>query len=84
MATSTIPKNSYGIEQVAKGFGVSTVTVLNWREGNSKTREVLPTIEKTIGSKRRVFYSGSAMAKWAKKNNATWNPEGLTTADVQG
>jgi len=54
--------------QVAAAFGVTTMTLANWRKGSPK-RSPLPTAKQPKNAQPlSIWYAPSALKVWAKKN----------------
>lgn len=64
-------------KQVQDGFGVSAVTVYNWRKGlNGRTK--LPVHAKPRGEKMSsVYFELEEVLKWADKNNVVFDTDRL-------
>lgn len=66
MATA---KSTLSIPQVVAGFGVTGLTLLNWRKG-TPTKAPLPHKSKTSpGGRVSILFEADRVASWAKKHN---------------
>lgn len=59
--------NKLSINDLARGFKVSTVSLHLWRKG-TPTKEALPHDVVNVGGQRRVVFSIAATKAWAKKH----------------
>lgn len=64
-------------QQVAAGFGVSTMAISNWRKGQ-KGKTALPTVEPVAG--RSVLFKQSEVQAWAKKHSLAFTLTAATSA----
>ncbi len=69
MATDKSVKRKLTTRDLEVVFGVTTMTVHNWRKG-SATKEPLPVIKEDL-EKGQVRFAPKITASWAKKNGVT-------------
>lgn len=61
-------KANLSIAQVTAGFGITGLTLLNWRKGTA-TKEKLPHLAKTTpGGRVSIAFEEAKVRAWAKKH----------------
>ena len=74
--------NKLSINDLARGFNVSTVSLHLWRKG-TPTKEPLPHEVVTIGGQRRVAFGVAATKAWAKKHGLEFNLDAAKAGEVK-
>lgn len=83
MATAQLAFKHKGRAYVTKSavqalFGITHMTMYNWRNGNLKGKSKLPSIEVPRGESKVVGFSLPTVEAWAKKNGVEMVGKQLT------
>lgn len=62
------PTLRFNTQDVMSLFGVSHMTVYQWRKGTAR-KTPLPAIEKRVGARLTVEFTEKTLRKWARENN---------------
>lgn len=73
--------NKLSINDLARGFKVSTVSLHLWRKG-TPTKAPLPHEVVTIGGQRRVAFNVAATKAWAKKHGLDFDVDAAKNGEA--
>ncbi len=59
--------NAISINELARAFGVSTMTLYLWRQG-TPTKDPLPHLAEPVGNSNRITFKRGEVKTWAKKH----------------